>query len=577
MRNNIYTFLKLALTLLLLFNTSVLCADTDTCNDMLNDAKSAYQSGKKVEAKQGFEWIAKNCDGNAKTEAQKYLNNINNNTNSNSNAPTTRLSVTPASANVEADAGTWNCKVSCTTAWTAASKSTWIEIVQNADRTSLTIKYESNPNTTDRSGSVIVKDTKGSVSKTISVVQRGRISKDINNVNQSDNFAIQSVEYCSVYKNGDTDIDYGYTTFKPKKIKYLKTRVKYNWSGTSKSNVLIGVKIYDPDGTRKNASNTYTFTQDITVYPGTNTVELLGWGNDNANGYQMSGTYRYEIWCNDKRSYSGSVYVNNTTTSSSYGSSSSSSSYSSYAYDHLQPFVVGWEFSYDHLSFPMKDYMGKYMFGMDGFHTGPSFFANFGSTGLGLHFGLHYQFAASKYPIGYDANDRAEWDSSAKQSTNELKKEGFTNINIGVPMYNHALLIPLKLTYTFDFGNDWSLMLISGFTFDFGLVLQEQYNFTAKYDGLKYGDEERFNWYNGKDKYIEWDAGEKYVSKGESDAIMKSFDLQLGFGLGFGYKQFYMMLNYDWGLVQRFQKEYYQSGLSIRESDLKIAIGFKFY
>lgn len=91
-----------------------------------------------------------------------------------------------------------------------------------------------------------------------------------------------------------------------KDVRYLQAAIHYKGLADASQNMELKMKIFNPDGTLKQGSSSpdgYTFTQNVTVQPGENVLNLLGYGNKNGGTY-VPGTYRYEIWYNGKRLYS---------------------------------------------------------------------------------------------------------------------------------------------------------------------------------------------------------------------------------------------------------------------------------
>lgn len=128
--------------------------------------------------------------------------------------------------------------------------------------------------------------------------------------NYSNSLNITSAEFCNQDYDGNMLDDYGSTLYSSK-MRYLKCKFYYNGltSTTSKN---IYVKIYDPNGTLKTGSQSpdgYTFKyDDRNLYSGSNSLELLGYGNNTKSTYS-AGTYRYEIWIDEKLEYTAYVTI----------------------------------------------------------------------------------------------------------------------------------------------------------------------------------------------------------------------------------------------------------------------------
>ena len=90
-----------------------------------------------------------------------------------------------------------------------------------------------------------------------------------------------------------------------KDVRYLHASISYNGLSDVSKTLELGIKIIKPDGQlkRNNSSpENYTFTQNVTVTPGENVMNLLGYGSKGGGTY-VPGTYRYEVWYNGKKLY----------------------------------------------------------------------------------------------------------------------------------------------------------------------------------------------------------------------------------------------------------------------------------
>jgi len=167
---------------------------------------------------------------------------------------------------------------------------------------------------------------------------------------------------------------------------------------------------------------------------------------------------------------------------------------------------------------------------------------------------------------------------------NDKSKIGF---NVGV-----ALEIPIVrsfyvnsgLFYTtkgikFE-GSDWKetwnagyleIPVYASYRLNFAEASQLQVNFGPYF---AYG-------VNGKAKYEEDGETEKMdifgVSKGnEEKGGIKRFDCGLGVGLGYTFKHIFLGLNYQFGLVNVFEKEEWGSEAKAKNSNFSISVGYNF-
>lgn len=279
--------------LLLLLMTMPNIVLGDVCSDVLSDSQAAYRSGRTAEAKEGFRWLVSNCSGNAKASAQKFLDEMN-----------IKLTVSSSSAVFNSSAGSWSCDVSCSTDWVVSSKPSWVTISQKSS-SSVSFNYSANLDLAERKGNIVIKSTAGSVSRTINVKQAAL------DASKSGYMNILGVDFCNVDYDGNTIDACGTNNFYTKTLKYIKPRIKYEGLLKSSKNIMIEVKIYNPSGSLQvsSGSNSYTFSNEVTINPGTNTLySISGWGNNSGNFYS-AGTNRYEIWYSGNKIYSGTFYV----------------------------------------------------------------------------------------------------------------------------------------------------------------------------------------------------------------------------------------------------------------------------
>ena len=122
--------------------------------------------------------------------------------------------------------------------------------------------------------------------------------------------SIQRIDYCNVDRSGKMIDDYG-ATFYSSHMVCLKPRITYNSLLDDTKETDIYVKVLNPNGalvTGPSSPSGYTYLASIEVVPGKEkTVELPKWDN---NGVSFSiGTYKTELWHDDRRIYSSSFTV----------------------------------------------------------------------------------------------------------------------------------------------------------------------------------------------------------------------------------------------------------------------------
>ena len=113
---------------------------------------------------------------------------------------------------------------------------------------------------------------------------------------------IKDIEFRNEGENDVID-DYG-SRLEGDKVKYLCARIIYDGFWSESKTVDLYVKVFNPDGSMKTGSNSpvgYSFKDgNNTINTGTDLkLPLIGWGNKNGGSYH-SGTYKYEVWHDDK-------------------------------------------------------------------------------------------------------------------------------------------------------------------------------------------------------------------------------------------------------------------------------------
>ena len=116
-------------------------------------------------------------------------------------------------------------------------------------------------------------------------------------------FVITRVEIGSTYKGGDIETSFGSTLYQSR-VRYISPKIYYKCfvSGS----YCLKTKLYNPDGTlRRNSTESpygYTQSKDYYLSKGSNNEQMNGWGYESPGNYS-SGTYKLEIWYNDKCVY----------------------------------------------------------------------------------------------------------------------------------------------------------------------------------------------------------------------------------------------------------------------------------
>lgn len=115
-------------------------------------------------------------------------------------------------------------------------------------------------------------------------------------------FIITNIEIGSLYKGGNIETDFGNTLYRSR-VRFLAPKIYYQ--GFSSDLYTIKTKWYKPNGSLVTGDTSpYGYSQSMShnIYEGSNTLQTEGWGYESA-GYWDSGTYRLEIWRNEKCLY----------------------------------------------------------------------------------------------------------------------------------------------------------------------------------------------------------------------------------------------------------------------------------
>ena len=112
-------------------------------------------------------------------------------------------------------------------------------------------------------------------------------------------FVITRVEIGSTYSGGNIETDFGNTLYRSR-ARFLTPKVYYR--GFSSDSYTIKTKWYRPDGSLVTGDNSpYGYSQSSRYYfsKGSDDIQLDGWGYNSAGNWD-TGTYKLELWCNDK-------------------------------------------------------------------------------------------------------------------------------------------------------------------------------------------------------------------------------------------------------------------------------------
>lgn len=99
-------------------------------------------------------------------------------------------------------------------------------------------------------------------------------------------------------------------------ITYLCPKIYYDTKCVDDKYITLSYKIIKPNGSMVSGSPSpkgYTHSERVTLHRGDNqTRELTGWGSQNKGSYYSPGTYRFELWYEDRKIYETTVTLHKT-------------------------------------------------------------------------------------------------------------------------------------------------------------------------------------------------------------------------------------------------------------------------
>lgn len=153
---------------------------------------------------------------------------------------------------------------------------------------------------------------------------------------------------------------------------------------------------------------------------------------------------------------------------------------------------------------------------LDGFHIGPEFrYDFFNGKGFGIGTAIYYRYVETPLP------DRHETFDDSKDSSWPIMAH-YTQCKYGM----HYIHIPLYLTYTHHFYQDWSLTAFLGPAYDWGIA-----------------DHER------KIAHLFYEDGTQDPHLSTSASFPIDQDVTLDLGLGFRYKHLAVKATYSFGFM----------------------------
>lgn len=128
---------------------------------------------------------------------------------------------------------------------------------------------------------------------------------------------IKSVSFGNQTKDGKMISSYGDPLYAGE-VKYLAPKMYYEGLYSTNQTITLFYRIFKPDGNLSSGSSSplgFSSKQTITIKPGSNFIELNGWGNDDGTVYS-EGTAKIEYWLDGEKIYETSVTISKKNTPS---------------------------------------------------------------------------------------------------------------------------------------------------------------------------------------------------------------------------------------------------------------------
>lgn len=123
-------------------------------------------------------------------------------------------------------------------------------------------------------------------------------------------FSISSISFANTDKDGKIISDYGQTLLDGK-VQYLKPKIYYNGKYSNNQEVTLYVRYFKSSGELVSGSSSpvgFSFKENVTIKPGSNSVTLSGFGNEAATNYK-EGNCKVEIWLDGEKLYETSATI----------------------------------------------------------------------------------------------------------------------------------------------------------------------------------------------------------------------------------------------------------------------------
>lgn len=123
-------------------------------------------------------------------------------------------------------------------------------------------------------------------------------------------FSISSISFANTDEDGKIISDYGQALLDGK-VQYLKPKIYYNGKYSNEQEVTLYVRYFKSSGELVSGSSSpvgFSFKENVTIKPGSNSVILSGYGNEAATNYK-EGTCKAEIWLDGEKLYETNVII----------------------------------------------------------------------------------------------------------------------------------------------------------------------------------------------------------------------------------------------------------------------------
>lgn len=153
-----------------------------------------------------------------------------------------------------------------------------------------------------------------------------RLYSGVTPIVQSNIFSITSVSFANTDKDGNIISDFGQPLIDGK-VQYLKPKIYYRGKYSNEQQVTLYARYFKSSGGLVVGSSSpvgFSFTDEITIKPGSNSLTLSGFGNEAATNYK-EGVCKVEFWLDGEKIYETNVTINKSGSSSYSGGGSSSS------------------------------------------------------------------------------------------------------------------------------------------------------------------------------------------------------------------------------------------------------------